>query len=218
MSNERLNNEDLRIGGLDMPSLFDSNYSVLKQPFTYPELPLFEDHFSDVTRNNIRIKSSEALLDLTPLGPLTLTRGRPPYIPEEDPAPNDDEDEVRVWVTWGTTNQQLATNWQDSFLFSQSGHVYLEITLRTTGTLVVTETEIMQADTMPTNPEWTAGSARPSTIYYSFGYIFIDGSSNYLTSATGNLVVTEHVSDITPSAGYGGGAITKQLVVTREPY
>lgn len=155
----------------------------------------------------------------TPI-PLHIRDSRPPYI--ANPATSPPEPTKRYFIEWGTLNNLVATNWDAHFDVSATTYFFAKATLRTTGTLLVTSWEIVTGPAFDshTTPDWPVGSPRPVHAVVLLGQVQVngDGAHTIIQSGGGSIVLTEHVTSISPGSGAGDVQIGKELTYYRVAY
>jgi len=152
--------------------------------------------------------------------PLAILGSRPPYI--QAPATPAPQTGKRYFVEWGTLNNAVATNWDDSFDVSTTTYFFAKATLRTTGSLLVTSWEIVTgaSQSSETMPDWTIGDARPDRAVVLLGVVFVDEEGNHVITQAGggSLVISEHVTSIQAGTDAGEVKIGKELTYHRLAY
>jgi hypothetical protein len=158
----------------------------------------------------------------TRIPPLTIVGTRPAYIPE--PATPTPTGSRRFWITWGSINNRILTNWDQAITVPTGSNgtkfIVLKVDLAPTDSELVTSAtwEMWNSSTEKTSPNWVANGNRPSHYYIMLGSIIVNnGAVNITNGAGGSIVVTDHVSNIT-STGGAGLNFTKNLTYTRLPY
>lgn len=152
--------------------------------------------------------------------PLHLLTSRPAYIPMPVTPPS--EGTKRIWIEWGTLNDQIATNWDDHHDITETTYFFAKATLRTTDTLRVESWEIVTGPEWNSHAtaDWAVGAARPSHAVVQLGVVwFTDGQFNsVMNSGGGSLSLTEHISLIQGGSTAGETLFGKQLLFQRQNY
>lgn len=150
--------------------------------------------------------------------PLYITSSRPPYIPEGGAL---GEGMQRYYITWGTLNDQLASNWDDHYDISSTTYFFAKATLRTTNTLRITTWEILTGST-PTahvTADWAVGEVRPTSAVCMLGVVYVtSGEHSVANSGGGSLVLSEHLQNVEADGSGGAVKLSRQLVHTRLNY
>lgn len=153
--------------------------------------------------------------------PLHILTSRPAYIPTPDPDPPLDAGEARIYINWGTLNDQLATNWDDDYVITTTKYYFAKATLPTTGPLKVTSWEIVDgaSATAFATADWNAGDDRPAIAYHLLGsVIFTDGKAVVAHAGGGSLLLTEHITSIAAGPTPGTTVMSKHLHFLRLNY
>lgn len=160
--------------------------------------------------------------------PLTILGARPSYIAAPDTSetpntsPDPDTSGKRYYIEWGTLNNLVAQNWNASFEVSATTYFFAKATLRTTGSLLVTQWEIVTGPNYDTHktPDWEIGASRPDSAVVSLGMVFVsdDGIHTIAQSGGGSLVVSEHVTSIQRGSAAGDIRVGKELSYHRLTY
>lgn len=130
--------------------------------------------------------------------PLEVLKSRPPY--GKDPADEGggelEDDEMHIWVRFGTINHILADNWRDFHVVTTGGdegepvinHVWAEVTLAQDDYLAVTSWKIMVGEELPEIvPDWDVEDVRPQTMNISLGSVV----NGVIVTSHGNIVVQD---------------------------
>lgn len=165
-----------------------------------------------------------AMVDLgggspAPTVPLHIVDSRPSYIPA--PASPPAGESKRYHVTWGTLNDQLATNWDDHFDITETTYFFASATVPTTGSLKVTSWEILTGTTVDAyvTGDWESGDDRPATAVHLLGsVIFTDGKPEVVNAGGGSLLLTEHITSIAAGGSAGTTVMSKHLHFLRLNY
>jgi hypothetical protein len=151
--------------------------------------------------------------------PLTIVGSRPRYIPA--PAQPPAEGSKRFYIEWGTLNDHLANNWDSHFDISQTTYFFAKATLRTTSTLSVENWEIVTGPNYDSHQtgDWPVGAPRPSEAVYLIGSVIFQDESTYITNnGGGSILVSEHLTEISPGTGGGEVIYGKGLYFYRQTY
>lgn len=154
--------------------------------------------------------------------PLQLVVSRPAYI--TNPATPVTGISRRLYLTWGTINNVIASNWDDNFDASGtvSTYFFAKVTFSTaTDHLKVASWEILHnpASDAHATPEWEAGGVRPAYYVFSLGALLVSSLTvdeelvyTYtLQPAPTSRIITEHVSNIGGTGTAGAITLTKQI-------
>ena len=153
--------------------------------------------------------------------PLAIIGSRPAYIQAPATPPNPDAASKRYYIEWGTLNNLVAENWDDSFEISSTTYFFAKATLRTTGSLLVTSWEIVTGSDYDSHemPDWAVGANRPSNAVVLLGMVFVnDGVHTISQAGGGSLVLGEHVTSIQQGSSAGEIRIGKELTYNRQTY
>lgn len=153
--------------------------------------------------------------------PLAIIGSRPAYIQAPATPPNPDAASKRYYIEWGTLNNLVAENWDDSFEISSTTYFFAKATLRTTGSLLVTSWEIVTGSDYDSHemPDWEVGASRPNSAVVLLGIVFVnDGVHTISQAGGGSLVLGEHVTSIQQGSSAGEIRIGKELTYNRQTY
>ena len=151
--------------------------------------------------------------------PLIILGSRPPYVPK--PAQPPAEGVKRFYIEWGTLNDQLASNWDSHFDITDTTYFFAKATLRTSSTLAVQSWEIVTGPEYDSHKtaDWPVGAPRPSEGVYLLGSVQFNEGVPYITNnGGGSLLVSEHLTDISPGTGGGEVIYGKGLYFYRQTY
>lgn len=151
--------------------------------------------------------------------PLAILASRPPYIAEPPGTPASGT--KRYFIEWGTLNNLVADNWNAHFDVAATTYFFAKATLRTTGSLLVQNWEIVTGPDYDSHetPDWEIGAPRPNSVVVSLGMVVVaDEQHTVSQSGGGSLVVSEHVTSIQPGSGAGEIRIGKELTYHRLAY
>lgn len=151
--------------------------------------------------------------------PLTIVGSRPRYIPARPQPPSTNV--KRFYIEWGTLNDHLANNWDAFFDISQTTYFFAKATLRSTSSLAVTHWEIVTGSDYDSHQtaDWPVGASRPSEAVYLIGSVILQDGSAYITNnGGGSLLVSEHLTEISPGSGWGEVNYGKGLYFYRQTY
>ena len=168
-----------------------------------------------------RVKPSAAGSSAAKLVPLAILGTRPPYIASSATPPEQQTITKKYYIEWGTLNNLVAENWNDTFEVSATTYFFAKATLRTTGSLLVTRWEIVTGSDYDSHktPDWAVGAARPDKAVVLLGMAFVsDGIHTISQAGGGSLVVSEHVTSIQPGSSSGEIRLGKQLTYHRLTY
>ena len=168
-----------------------------------------------------RVKPSAAGGTGTKAVPLAILGSRPPYIAAPPEPPDPQSTTKKYYIQWGTLNNLVAENWDASFDVSATTYFFAKATLRTTGSLLVTQWEIVTGPNYDsyTMPDWEIGESRPTSAVVTLGIVFvIDGIHTIAQSGGGSLVVSEHITSIQPASSAGEIRVGKELTYQRMAY
>ena len=150
--------------------------------------------------------------------PLYITSKRPPYIAAGAPPAGGAK---RYYLTWGTLNDQLATNWGAHHDITATTYFFAKAVLRTTSTLQVTQWDIVTGAAFDSHvtADWAVGADRPGEAVCLLGVVYVTvGAHSIENSGGGSLALTEHITQIEPGSGAGDTVFGKQLLFTRQNY
>ena len=161
----------------------------------------------------------------TVISPLTIISSKPAYIPEPPAiAPG----YARFFLTWGTVNGRVATNWSEPYDVSLATNttVYLfmkatfAITSANASELEVAEVEWVTGTSYGSHqtPPWGEDGTRPAYAIIQIGQIIVSDSSAYAFNiAGGSILLSDYVHDISSDAT-GGIVFKKRLAHVRLTY
>lgn len=170
---------------------------------------------------SFRVKTSAAGGSSAGAVPLAILGARPSYIEAPATPPDPEATSKRYYVEWGTLNNLVAENWNDHFAVSSTTYFFAKATLRTTGSLLVTQWEIVTGPNYDSHemPDWAVGAARPDKVVVLLGMVFVsEGVHTIAQAGGGSLVVSEHVTSIQQGSSAGEIRIGKQLTYHRLSY
>jgi hypothetical protein len=149
--------------------------------------------------------------------PLQIVSAQPSYLPPPPSPPA--EGASRLWVTWGSVNNAVATNWDAYFDLSADAVIYAEITLNTTSTYeLISSWEIATGTSVPAQMAWPesspGGSLRPAKLYILLG-TYIHAASAVSNTGGGSLIVGEYVTGMYDDYTSLGAVLTKALTWSR---
>jgi hypothetical protein len=153
--------------------------------------------------------------------PLAILGSRPTYIRKPETPLDPESTSKRYYIEWGTLNNLVAANWDDTFEVSSETYFFAKATLRTTGSLLVTSWEIVTGSNYDSHkmPDWEIGESRPNTAVVLLGIVFVaDGVHSIAQSGGGSLVVSEHVTSIQSGSEAGEIRVGKELTYHRLTY
>jgi hypothetical protein len=170
---------------------------------------------------SFRVRATASSVSSSKPVPLAILGSRPAYIQAPATPPNPDATSKRYYIEWGTLNNLLAENWDDSFDISSTTYFFAKATLRTTGSLLVTGWEIVTGPDYKSEetPDWPIGESRPNKAVVLLGMVHVDGDVYTITQAGGgSLVVSEHVTSILQGSSAGEIRVGKELTYHRLSY
>jgi hypothetical protein len=160
--------------------------------------------------------------------PLTIVSVKPLYVPPPSVALA--EDHARFFVTWGTVNGVLATNWENCVDVPTSSatvrYIAVKAYIAPVGDFInvthcewVTYTQSQKDAGDFDTPDYGAAGERPAHLYISIGMIVVDsaGVASILNTSGGSIQILEYVAGVDFSSG-GGVKYKKALNATRLPY
>ena len=153
--------------------------------------------------------------------PLAILGSRPTYIRKPETSLDPESTSKRYYIEWGTLNNLVAANWDDTFEVSSTTYFFAKATLRTTGSLLVTSWEIVTGPNYDSHkmPDWEIGESRPNNAVVLLGIVFVaDGVHSIAQSGGGSLVVSEHVTSIQSGSEAGEIRVGKELTYHRLTY
>jgi len=153
--------------------------------------------------------------------PLAILGARPAYIQAPATPPDPESTSKPYYIEWGTLNNLVAENWDDSFEISSTTYFFAKATLRTTGSLLVTGWKIVTGSSYDSHetPDWAVGENRPNHAVVLLGMVFVnDGIHSIAQTGGGSLVVSEHVTSIQQGSSAGEICIGKELTYHRLTY
>ncbi len=125
-------------------------------------------------------------------------------------------------MEWGSLNDLLATNWDQYHDCTDTTYFFAKATLRQSETLKVMSWEVVTGPSYDSHStdDWPVGSERPAFAVYLLGSVqFADGTFVAIqNSGGGSLVLSEHITHISPGTGLGDVEYGKQLVFSRQTY
>lgn len=159
--------------------------------------------------------------------PLEIVVSRPSYMPEPEVAVV--EGYKRFFVSWGTVNNVVADNWDESFDVSETPdgatYFFVKATFSTSSdSLKVSSFEILTGPDWDTHetPDWEAGGGRPDYYVFSLGSVYATTPAVTpeapnpatvwaINPNPGSVFITEHLSSISGTGTAGEVNLTKQL-------
>ena len=162
----------------------------------------------------------------TVIPPLTIVSSRPSYIPEP---PAIAPAHARFYVTWGTVNGVVASNWTNCVDVPLGSNTTKYILMKATfapapadaAELEVASAEWITADNLNApnkTPAWGEDGTRPEFCIIHLGQInVIDGVASAFNISGGSILLSDYVHDIA-SDGTGGVTFKKRLAHVRLPY
>lgn len=152
----------------------------------------------------------------TKIPPLTLTTSRPAYVPE--PSSEVTSGSVRVYVTFGVVNNQLATNALEQIdlpLTHSTTHlIYAKVYLVASSNPlyqadVVEHWEIVHSTVALNGPGWGGSGQRPAHLFFNLGAVIVSaaGVPSVNSSGGGSVQITEHITDLTADGAHHTGVL-----------
>jgi hypothetical protein len=169
---------------------------------------------------SFRVRATAASAAAAKPVPLHILSASPPYVAPVSPLPPESPLK-RFYIEWGTLNDQLATNWDAHFDISQTTYFFAKATLRSTDDLQVESWEIVTGSSASSHvtASWPIGDSRPAEAVCLLGTVlFTDGKPTINNNGGGSLLLSEHITHVSPGSGYGDVRIGKQLSFIRLNY
>lgn len=153
--------------------------------------------------------------------PLTVIDSRPKYIPPPTTEPTPTS--KRVFIEWGTLNDQIATNWSDFYDCTATTWFFAKAALQGDREMKVTSWEIVTGPNFNSHvtADWQVGGNRPPHAVLLLGVVLFPGgggSPAVYNYGGGSLMLTEHITGIYPGQTAGDALLGKSLIFHRMVY